>query len=152
MSPNRVKNVYVTGHTTPDTDSVCSAIAYAYFKNITDKRYVFTPARAGKLNHETSFVLERFGVPPSAEIDSLVATVSDLDLKKPIAVQCAGLHPGPGAHDARAERAVRARGGRLRQACRRRRAQGHRPPLHGQRGFRGPFEGAHRARHPAQDA
>ncbi len=86
MSPNRVKNVYVTGHTTPDTDSVCSAIAYAYFKNITDKRYVFTPARAGKLNHETSFVLERFGVPPSAEIDSLVATVSDLDLKKPIAV------------------------------------------------------------------
>ena len=86
MSPNRVKNVYVTGHTTPDTDSVCSAIAYAYFKNITDKRYVFTPARAGKLNHETSFVLEKFGVPPSAEIDSLVATVSDLDLKKPIAV------------------------------------------------------------------
>jgi len=86
MSPNRVKNVYVTGHTTPDTDSVCSAIAYAYFKNITDKRYVFTPARAGKLNHETSFVLERFGVPPSAEIDSLVATVSDLELKKPIAV------------------------------------------------------------------
>ena len=87
MSPNRVKNVYVTGHTTPDTDSVCSAIAYAYFKNITDKHYIFTPARAGKLNHETSFVLERFGVPPCAEIDSLVATVSDLDLKKPIAVR-----------------------------------------------------------------
>ena len=86
MSPNRIKNVYVTGHTTPDTDSVCSAIAYAYFKNITDKRYVFTPARAGKLNHETLFVLERFGVPPSAELDSLVATVNDLDLKKPIAV------------------------------------------------------------------
>jgi len=86
MCPIRVKNVYVTGHTTPDTDSVCSAIAYAYFKNITDKRYVFTPARAGKLNHETSFVLERFGVPSSVEIDSLVATVNDLDLKKPIAV------------------------------------------------------------------
>jgi manganese-dependent inorganic pyrophosphatase len=86
MSPARVKTVYVTGHTSPDTDSVCSAIAYAYFKNITDKRYVFTPARAGKLNHETGFVLERFGVPPSAELDSLVATVSDLDLKKPIAI------------------------------------------------------------------
>lgn len=86
MSPHRVKNVYVVGHTTPDTDSVCSAIAYAYFKNITDKRYVFTPARAGKLNHETSFVLEKFGVPASAEIDSLVATVNDLELKKPIAV------------------------------------------------------------------
>jgi manganese-dependent inorganic pyrophosphatase len=86
MSPHRVKTVYVVGHTTPDTDSVCSAIAYAYFKNVTDKRYVFTPARAGKLNHETSFVLNRFGVPAPAVIDSLVATVSDLDLKRPIAV------------------------------------------------------------------
>jgi manganese-dependent inorganic pyrophosphatase len=86
MSPDRVKTVYVVGHTTPDTDSVCSSIAYAYFKNATDKRYLFTPVRAGKLNHETAFVLEKFGVPPSAEIDSLVATVSDLDLKRPIAV------------------------------------------------------------------
>jgi len=86
MSPDRVKTVYVVGHTTPDTDSVCSSIAYAYFKNITDKRYLFTPVRAGKLNHETAFVLEKFGVPPSAEIDSLVATVSDLELKRPIAV------------------------------------------------------------------
>lgn len=86
MSPERIKTVYVVGHTTPDTDSVCSSIAYAYFKNATDKRYLFTPVRAGKLNHETAFVLEKFGVPPSAEIDSLVATVSDLDLKRPIAV------------------------------------------------------------------
>jgi manganese-dependent inorganic pyrophosphatase len=86
VSPDRVKTVYVVGHTTPDTDSVCSSIAYAYFKNITDKRYLFTPVRAGKLNHETSFVLEKFGVPPSAEIDSLVATVSDLELKRPISV------------------------------------------------------------------
>ena len=86
MTPNRIKTVYVVGHTTPDTDSVCSSIAYAYFKNITDKRYLFTPVRAGKLNHETSFVLEKFGVPVSADIDSLAATVSDLELKRPIAV------------------------------------------------------------------
>jgi manganese-dependent inorganic pyrophosphatase len=86
MSPDRVKTVYVVGHTTPDTDSVCSSIAYAYFKNITDKRFLFTPVRAGKLNHETAFVLEKFGVPASAEIDSLVPTVNDLDLKRPISV------------------------------------------------------------------
>ena len=86
MGQKKIKNVYVVGHTTPDTDSVCSAIAYAYFKNVTDRRYVFTPVRAGKLNHETTFVLDRFGVPPSAEIDSLVATVSDLDLKRPISI------------------------------------------------------------------
>jgi manganese-dependent inorganic pyrophosphatase len=86
MSPDRNKTVYVVGHTIPDTDSVCSSIAYAYFKNATDKRYLFTPVRAGKLNHETAFVLEKFGVPSSAEIDSLAATVSDLELKRPIAV------------------------------------------------------------------
>jgi manganese-dependent inorganic pyrophosphatase len=85
MNSDRNKTVYIVGHTTPDTDSVCSSIAYAYFKNSTDKRFLFTPVRAGKLNHETTFVLQRFGVPPSAEIDSLVATVNDLDLKRPIA-------------------------------------------------------------------
>jgi manganese-dependent inorganic pyrophosphatase len=87
MNQERVKTVYVVGHTTPDTDSVCSAMAYAYFKNITDKRYTFTPVRAGKLNHETLFVLEKFGVPASAEIESLAATVSDLSMKKPVFIR-----------------------------------------------------------------
>ena len=86
MSIEQARTVYVTGHTTPDTDSVCSAIAYAYFKSQTDRGHLFTPVRAGKLNHETAFVLERFGVPVPAEIDSLVATVSDLVLKRPITV------------------------------------------------------------------
>ena len=86
MIQERTKNVYVIGHTNPDTDSVCSAIGYAYFKNVTDKRYMFTPMRAGKLNEETRFVLEKFDVPAPAEIESLAATVSDLDLKRPIAI------------------------------------------------------------------
>jgi manganese-dependent inorganic pyrophosphatase len=86
MNKERSKNVYVIGHTTPDTDSVCSAVAYAYFKNLTDKRHVFTPVRAGKVNDETAFVLGKFGVPAPAEIESVVATVSDLDLKRPIGV------------------------------------------------------------------
>ena len=74
------------GHATPDTDSVCSAIGYALFKNLTDKRYVFTPARAGGINEETKFVLERFGVPVPVEVESLTPTVSDLELHKPIAI------------------------------------------------------------------
>ncbi len=86
VTQKQKKTVYVIGHTAPDTDSVCSAIAYAYFKNVTDKRFVFTPARAGTLNDETRFVLEKFGVAPPAEIDSLAATVSDLELKRPIAI------------------------------------------------------------------
>lgn len=74
------------GHKNPDTDSVCSAISYAYFKNITDKRFVFTPARAGDINEETKFVLERFNVPAPNVIESLAATVNDLEFKKPVSI------------------------------------------------------------------
>jgi len=37
-----------------------------------------------KLNEETRFVLERFGVPVPNEIESLTPTVGDLDMKKPV--------------------------------------------------------------------
>lgn len=86
MTTENKKIVYVIGHKNPDTDSICSAIAYAHFKNVTDKRFLFTPARAGKINEETHFVLERFGVPAPNELDSLAATVSDLELKKPVSI------------------------------------------------------------------
>jgi len=79
--------VYVIGHKNPDSDSICSAIGYAHFKNLTDKRYLFTPARAGKINEETRFILERFGVPVPNEMESLAATVSDLILGKPISIR-----------------------------------------------------------------
>src|SRR5512135_3306104 len=85
--PKNPKIVYVIGHKNPYTDLVCSAIAYAHFKNLTDKRFLFTPARAGKLNEETEFVLRKFGVPAPDEIESLGATVSDLDMKRPISIR-----------------------------------------------------------------
>lgn len=81
---NNKKKVYVIGHKNPDTDSICSAIGYAYFKNMTDKRYQYIPMRAGKMNEESVFILKRFGIPFPNEIESLSATVSDLELKKPI--------------------------------------------------------------------
>jgi manganese-dependent inorganic pyrophosphatase len=87
MNSKPAKIVYVIGHKNPDTDSVCSAIGYAHFKNLTDKRFLFFPARAGKINEETQFVLERFGVPVPNEIESLAATVSDLELKRPISIR-----------------------------------------------------------------
>ena len=86
MTPQDTKIVYIIGHKNPDTDSICSAIGYAHFKNVTDKRFLFTPARAGKINEETKFVLERFGVPVPTELESIAATVSDLSMKKPISV------------------------------------------------------------------
>lgn len=51
--------IYVIGHKNPDTDSICSAIAMAYF--LKQKGVDSIPARAGNVNSETKFVLERFG-------------------------------------------------------------------------------------------
>ena len=52
--------IYTIGHKSPDTDSICSAIAYAYFlKEKSDLE--IKAARAGNINSETRFVLEKFG-------------------------------------------------------------------------------------------
>ncbi len=86
MASQNINIVYVIGHKAPDTDSICSAIGYAHFKNVTDRRFLFTPARAGKINEETAFILNRFNVPAPIEMESLSATVSDLSLKRPVSV------------------------------------------------------------------
>jgi manganese-dependent inorganic pyrophosphatase len=84
MPPEKQKRVFVIGHTNPDSDSICSAIGYAYLKNILDKRCLYVPARAGSVNSETNFVLDKFNVVSPLELESLAATVGDMDLKKPI--------------------------------------------------------------------
>lgn len=53
--------VYVVGHKSPDTDSICAAIAYAELKKKLGVDAV--PARLGELNSETDFVLKKFGIP-----------------------------------------------------------------------------------------
>lgn len=54
------KPIYVTGHKSPDTDSICSAIAYAKFLQLSGKDAV--PVRAGEINKETAYALEYFHV------------------------------------------------------------------------------------------
>jgi len=52
--------IYVVGHKNPDTDSVCSAIAYAELKKGLGVNAV--PVIQGLINSETKYVLERFNV------------------------------------------------------------------------------------------
>ena len=55
--------VYVVGHKNPDTDSICSAIAYSHLKKqLTGNEYV--ARRAGQINEETHYVLKKFKVDP----------------------------------------------------------------------------------------
>ncbi|MGH2318847.1 manganese-dependent inorganic pyrophosphatase [Planococcus sp. SE5232] len=53
-----MSNVLVLGHKNPDTDSICSAISYAYLKN--EMGMVAEPIRLGEVNNETIFALETF--------------------------------------------------------------------------------------------
>lgn len=50
----------VFGHKSPDTDTICSAIAYAWF--LQQKGEEAQAYRLGELNKETKFVLQKFGV------------------------------------------------------------------------------------------
>lgn len=73
--------VYVIGHINPDTDSICSAIAYAELKRkITGKRY--KAKRAGQINSETRFVLERFKVNPPGYLSDVRTQVKDVEIRK----------------------------------------------------------------------
>ena len=59
----RKRPVFVIGHKNPDTDSICSALAYADLKRrLTGEDYI--AARAGNLNEETQYIVERFGITP----------------------------------------------------------------------------------------
>ena len=75
------RTVFVVGHRNPDTDSICSAIAYAELKNQTDDSMVYVPARAGQLNAETHYVLERFGIPHPTYLNNIGSRVKDLEIR-----------------------------------------------------------------------
>jgi manganese-dependent inorganic pyrophosphatase len=68
--------VFVIGHKNPDTDSICSAIAYANLKNKAENKYI--PKRAGKLSKETEFVLDYFDVKAPELINDVDIQVSDI--------------------------------------------------------------------------
>ena len=73
--------VYVVGHKHPDTDSVCSAIAYAYLKHhITGEEY--EPCRAGELNEETRFVLRKWKVPEPRLLEDVRTQVRDIEYRQ----------------------------------------------------------------------
>ena len=73
--------VYVSGHRNPDTDSICSAIAYSYLLNATNK-YNAVPVRLGEINRETEYVLKRFGVEHPVLLKTVKQKVEDLNYDK----------------------------------------------------------------------
>lgn len=78
------RKVYVVGHLNPDTDSICSAIAYANLKNHLPgaSEKIYEPRRAGQINEETQHVLKSFGLKPPKLLSNLRVQVKDVDLRK----------------------------------------------------------------------
>ena len=79
MDQKKPKKVYVIGHKNPDTDSICSAIANANLKNkITGEKYI--AKRAGEVNGETAYVLDKFQVSVPSLLDNVHLQVKDMDI------------------------------------------------------------------------
>ena len=77
----RTRPVFIIGHKNPDTDSICSAIAYAYLKN-TLEGGGYIAARAGQLNQETQYVLNFFQAEAPIYIADVMTQVRDIEIRK----------------------------------------------------------------------
>ncbi len=74
------RKIIVIGHRNPDTDSICSSIAYASLKRrLNGGDYV--PMRAGQINAETQYVLDRFGVEVPEFIADVSTQVKDIEIR-----------------------------------------------------------------------
>lgn len=75
--------VYVTGHKNPDSDSICSAIAYADFKNRTASDLMKAlPVRLGDINRETDFILKYFSCPLPDLLETARLSAGELNYDK----------------------------------------------------------------------
>ena len=80
VTPEGTEKIYVVGHKNPDTDSICSAICYAYLKHQLDGRQ-YIPMRAGEINAETEFVLNKFDQAAPEYIDNMHTQVKDVEYR-----------------------------------------------------------------------
>jgi len=73
--------ILIFGHRHPDTDSICSSIAYADLKS--KLGYKAEPRRLGEINKETAFVLDYFKIGVPHLLDNVKSQVSDLTIDRP---------------------------------------------------------------------
>ena len=76
------RKITVIGHKNPDTDSICSAIAYAHLKNSLNQTDCFVPKRAGELNAETEFVLDYFKAELPELVEDIGTQVKDIEIRE----------------------------------------------------------------------
>lgn len=81
MGENLLRKTIVIGHKNPDTDSICSAICYANLKRVATG-HDYQPGRAGRVNEETQFVLNYFGMEAPDLVENVKTQVRDIEIRK----------------------------------------------------------------------
>lgn len=82
MAATAIRHINIIGHQNPDTDSICSALAYAWLKNRGSLNGLYEARRAGHVNRETRFVLQHFGVEAPRLCTDVSPQIKDIDIRK----------------------------------------------------------------------
>ena len=81
-----MSEVIIIGHKNPDSDSVCSAYAYAVLKNQLEDEKRYTAARCGNLNKQTRFIFDKLNLTPPKFISDIYPKVKDVMTHKVVAI------------------------------------------------------------------
>jgi len=84
LIPKEINRIYITGHKHPDSDSICSAIAYARLKQIQGADAV--ACRLGEINRETKYILDKFGVEEPMILDDARMTLQEIEIDSPLTI------------------------------------------------------------------
>lgn len=78
-------SVFVVGHKNPDSDSICSALAYAHMKNECGVPAI--ACRLGPLNEETKYVLKRFNIENPLLIKDARSQLKDIEIDEAVLIK-----------------------------------------------------------------
>lgn len=76
--------ILIFGHKNPDSDTICSALAYAELKKASGSDAV--AVRLGEINNETKFILRYFNVPEPMPLHTIKTQVLDLEIDEAVCV------------------------------------------------------------------
>ena len=84
MEKNNNEVVYIVGHRHPDSDSICASIGYAHLKR--EKGMNAIAARLGDINHESEYLLNRFGFSKPVYLDDARSQLYEIEMDEPLVV------------------------------------------------------------------
>ena len=87
MPKTAPRHINIIGHQNPDTDSICSALAYAWLKNGGSFTGLYEARRAGHVNRETKYVLQHFGVDVPRLCTDISPQIKDIDIRTQPGIQ-----------------------------------------------------------------